>query len=316
MNTGKFFVEVIESLARTFFRMYYQNPQGAKFLYHEAISMADGFAFDRDAEFVRTFCAIPHNAKEVSFVANVPCDVLNAQLTTAYKLGSTIEENGYDDSDWVAPYFMPETKSIEVCLVNSTRFAGGFSEPADIILTPTKEIAELVADLLYLEKLPLYVKADKATIENPFSINIGQSYILKEKHAPRNVFTVCGKCNGTGAWVNPKNENDKRECFACYASGVVKTQGKANKLEIGLTGTAIAYTKQLVSFRNEVTTVTLKTDSGFVRVPLDKLSENRSVDFTACDVSARKSATHFDIFKSSGYSRSILGNIAASALAA
>ncbi len=57
----------------------------------------------------------------------------------------------------------------------------------------------------------------------------------------------CQKCNGSGKWINPRNSNDKRDCFACKGSGqhvgakVKSEDGKQvwDELPAGLAGSVI-----------------------------------------------------------------------------
>tara|TARA_Y100000034_G_C6907183_1_gene421388 strand:+ start:5073 stop:5642 length:570 start_codon:yes stop_codon:yes gene_type:complete len=48
----------------------------------------------------------------------------------------------------------------------------------------------------------------------------GQRYTFKING--KDLGDECGKCDGSGYWINPRNSADKRKCFACDGTGEPK----------------------------------------------------------------------------------------------
>ena len=287
MTLGKFFATITE----TFISYYYQNLHGVVFRYYPAmINQHDVYHV---ASFSQWCDGMPYNAKEIFYCYAVPAEVADAMPTVAIRLTPDREQNGYDDSDWYATFYFPATDEIKRVTTGSTRFANALHMmPADVVLPVTPEIAEHCAKLEFERIFPLYIETEKHLIERPSAVQVGFQYLLKEKHAGRGVWAVCEKCNGSGNWTNPNRPSDVRDCYACKAAGVIKTEGKAKALPAGLEGIAMAYTAYFAPYaKTAQITATLRTGNGFVRIPLEKLAECREVDMVACETQARREAS-------------------------
>lgn len=100
----------------------------------------------------------------------------------------------------------------------------------------------------------------------------------------------CQKCQGSGLWVNPKDNQDKRTCFACHGKGgkaIGKKKGEDGKLvweviPAGTIGEIMGWRSFGTFFANgynkpnrDNTTVTLKVNGRIIDLPLAKLSVAR-----------------------------------------
>lgn len=238
--------------------------------------------------------------------------------SVVFVLGSVIEENGHDDSDWVVPVYSPDTDTVQVMDCGTTRFANALRyKVADAELLPSVAIAERVKLLLFTMYLAQYMKADESLIYAPTKecLRNGDSVVVKIAHNARQAWSECDKCKGTGAWVNLKNEADIRDCFACYGTGAKKAEGKGHKTAVGVMATVSCVSEHVHyscrSFKRGSVTVTLRLETGeVVRLPLQKISLTRSVDVQDCMAQAHYKADAFIIPKHSGFSNWIQGNYA------
>jgi hypothetical protein len=108
----------------------------------------------------------------------------------------------------------------------------------------------------------------------------GKEIILNQIHRNRpKSIKECTKCNGSGHWVNPKNESDKRTCFSCNGLGSwVKTvKGSLFAIEKGTVAKVhevSTYDPHWVQFKKY--TLTCKTSDGTIfKVPHTKVKLNQ-----------------------------------------
>lgn len=215
------------------------------------------------------------------------------------------EINGYDDSDFMASYYDDATNKIGFICYGTTRFpsatmisiGGGTTSvvvDGDNLLVPTAEMVEkarlVLEDNIYLRLL----MQEKRLVEEPDVADLKQGLKVrltaKAKMQLRES-TPCQKCNASGKWINPRNPNDKRDCFACKGSGqhvggkVKNEQGKLayQELPVGLVGEVVDWTSFGQFYANgynkpnrENTTVQFRTSDGkVVRASLNKLRLDR-----------------------------------------
>lgn len=222
------------------------------------------------------------------------------------------EQNGYNDSDFVCMYYDAEKKEIVSYTYGTTRCAAPTAYAIDgnkttiyiskmnpttfqwetdkePLLVPTKEIVE-EARQVYEEKiLQALIEGDKRHVDSPEVGDLKEGLTLELVEECKNqVFKQdkCQKCNGSGHWINPRNSNDKRNCFACKGSGNCKGEKEKNaqgkqvyeKVPAGTVGTIVDwksfgtfYAKGYNQPDRHNTTVVLKTAQGkLFRAPLDK----------------------------------------------
>jgi hypothetical protein len=138
------------------------------------------------------------------------------------------EYNGRDDSDWYAVVYDDEKDSLYRIETGTTRFAEALhiGPPRQ---KPTDEIMERAKAALQKMTVPFLISREKQRVEEPYQSLVKGAKVRLSSTAriAKKETTICQKCNGSGHWVNPKNENDKRTCFACNGAGF-KT-GKAQK---------------------------------------------------------------------------------------
>lgn len=218
------------------------------------------------------------------------------------------EINGYNDSDFMCSYYDDVTNTIGFFEYGSTRFpsatmisiGGGITSvvvDGENLLAPNAEVVEkarLVLEESIFQKLKA---ADKRLVDEPGveDLRAGLRVRLTGKARMQLRYSsACIKCSGTGKWVNPRNDNDKRDCFACKGSGkhvgekVKSEDGKLayKELPVGLTGEVIdwgSFGKFYANGYNKPdrnnTSVQFRTDSGdVVRASLSKLRLDR--DYT------------------------------------
>jgi hypothetical protein len=152
------------------------------------------------------------------------------------------EINGYDDSDFMCSYFDEEQNLIGYHCYGSTRFPsasviginpdGSTSVEVfhEILWMPTPTIVEKARAVLEDNILHVLTANDKRKVDEPGvnEMHEGLDVILTAdvKNQVR-ASDPCQKCNASGKWTNPKNPNDKRDCFACKGTG----QHKGDKLK-------------------------------------------------------------------------------------
>jgi hypothetical protein len=211
------------------------------------------------------------------------------------------EINGYDDSDFMASYYDDVTNTIGFTCYGSTRYVSAtviwatngvttVSVDGESLMLPNAQVVEkarLVLEELIFQKLKA---ADKRLVDTPdvADLKIGMRVRMLEKaRMQMRESSSCVKCSGTGKWVNPRNDADKRDCFACKGAGKIvgeklkDAKGKQVwlQLEAGLTGEALdwgSFGKFYASGYNqpcrENTSVQFRIDSGeTVRASLSKL---------------------------------------------
>ena len=139
---------------------------------------------------------------------------------TLYLL-SEWEINGYHDSDFEAAVWDTEKDCVRRIEIGSTRYAGGRGYdgietdiPDDIL---DKSIDWLAETFFYYMRL-----SEDSRVLEPNEIEKGQRVrLLKDKRNKAKVADTsdCWSCNGTGEWVNPRNDEDVRDCFKCNGTG-------------------------------------------------------------------------------------------------
>jgi hypothetical protein len=186
------------------------------------------------------------------------------------------ELNGINDSDFVCSYYDTETHSLGFHEYGTTRCAAptmiGWSNEkgqkvSSVVIAgeptyyPTIEILEQ-ARVALQDKLFAAMKAAdirKRDEPQPSDLYQGLKLFLTHNCRMQKVNTEkCRKCDGSGKWINPRNDQDSRECFACrgtgqhYAGKSKNAQGKQEYvfLTAGLTGSAVDWTSFGTFYRN------------------------------------------------------------------
>lgn len=219
------------------------------------------------------------------------------------------EINGYDDSDFMLSYYDDVTNSIGTSCYGSTRYpsshniginADGTTSVTigdDILKLPNAEVVEKARLVLEEYIFQTLTAAEKGTVERPNVKDLREGLRLRlaedarmqvREHSP------CQKCGGSGKWVNPRNDNDKRDCFSCRGTGqwagdkAKDENGKQKweKLPAGLSGVVVKWSSFGQFYANGYnqpdrhnTSVQLRTDEGkVVRASLSKLRLDREVE--------------------------------------
>lgn len=156
------------------------------------------------------------------------------------------EINGYDDSDWEAAVWNDETNRVERVLVGTTRCANKFMYDGISFDLNEEIIEKAVAWLRDAIFHDLKVRETNA-VERPDDLKNGDRVVLnRSKRGHKSIQVACEKCEGTGHWINPNNEDDVRDCFACNGTGFTfekapKVDGKVQweTFEEGTVGTVV-----------------------------------------------------------------------------
>lgn len=242
------------------------------------------------------------------------------------------EINGYDDSDFMASYYDDVSNVIGFVCYGSTRFpsptmisiGGGITSVVvngENLLMPNAEMVEKAR--LHLENLIFFnlTEADKRLVDEPnvpdLKEGLGIRLTAKAKMQIRET-EPCQKCSGSGKWINPRNANDKRDCFACKGTGQhvgakrKNEQGKQvyEELPAGLSGTVVDWTSFGQFYASgynkpnrENTTVQFRlADGKVVRASLSKMRLDRDYR-TAEELRARARDLSFNYGFSALYPR-------------
>lgn len=216
------------------------------------------------------------------------------------------EINGYDDSDFMASYYDDVENKIGFTCYGSTRYpsatviginADGVTSVSvgdDALKAPNAEMVEKARRVLADSIFQALKADDKRLVEEPDvkHLHAGLRVRLTEKARMQlREYSTCNKCNGIGKWVNPRNPDDKRDCFACKGSGrhvggkVKNADGKQvyKELSAGLTGEVVewgSFGQFYASGYNQPdrhnTSVQFRIDGGeVVRASLSKLRLDR-----------------------------------------
>lgn len=189
-------------------------------------------------------------------------------------IGHIWERNGYHDSDWYAPFWNREEKRIEVLEVGSTRFAN--SSPGTESDYPKATEEDLANAEAYLAGVYFDIlrRDEDLRVNAPYPLNAGTRVRLtRDVRNREKKREECRKCNGSGHWVNPRNEEDKRPCFRCDGTGnaVVGKTGKMIKIAKGTAGEVISAAAYGSFYKNgynkpnrDNTTVRVRSDDGAV----------------------------------------------------
>ena len=195
------------------------------------------------------------------------------------------EHNSVNDSDWYSVVYDTETNELRRVETGTTRFAGDcYIGPAIKKEVPPeiRERATVALAALYFDYLKRNNAAHVATPEiDVLTVGTRVRVIAKTRSAVK-AFDLepCIKCSGSGKWINPRNAQDARECFACKGTGnhkanFRKVQGEYGKqvwnhIEAGTVGTVVGEVRSYGKFyRNGYnrpdrsnSTVAVKLDDG------------------------------------------------------
>lgn len=206
-----------------------------------------------------------------------------------YQVCPSWEHNMHDDSDFYIVAYDSEANKLERIEVGSTRYAAGrgytgitqlAQVPEEIMVKAESALAELLFNRI--------THAEERRIMSPKSqqVSVGASVILtaEVKNRPREtVEETCFKCDGTGHWVNPRNSNDKRNCFACSGSGK-KGRSKAGKgsmvkFPVGTIGTVKAVFENWSKYGTweYAATIVVETELGECRAKITNVRLNEEL---------------------------------------
>ena len=215
------------------------------------------------------------------------------------------EINGYDDSDFMCSYYDNVAKTIGFTCYGSTRYPsasaisiGGGTTSVVVdgsnLLYPDAEVVEEARQLLQKLIFEKLVAADKRLCDSPDVEDLSKGLkvqLISSARMQLRASESCNKCSGSGKWINPRNANDKRDCFACKGSGqhvgakVKNEDGKQayEVLQSGLVGEVVDWTSFGKFYANgynkpnrDNTTVQIRIEGGrVVRASLSKLSLER-----------------------------------------
>lgn len=217
------------------------------------------------------------------------------------------EINGYDDSDFMCSYYDDVANKIGFHCYGSTRYAAptnigianGITSvvvDGDTVIMPTAEVVEKARLVLEEHIFQRMTATDKRIAEEPDVADLHKGLrvrLLVDARMQIRAMEPCQKCNGSGKWINPRNANDKRDCFGCKGTGLhvggkVQINGKQayDKLTAGLAGEVLDWTSFGQFYANGYnkpgrhnTTVQFKTDGGkMVRASLNKLRLDRELE--------------------------------------
>lgn len=212
------------------------------------------------------------------------------------------EINGYNDSDFMCSYYDDVANVIGFHEYGTTRFAAptniginpdgttSVTVAGETLLMPNADVVEKARLALADRIFDRLQKADRKLVDEPDYADLFQGMRVRLTENVRmqvRESAPCNKCSGSGKWINPRNANDKRDCFACKGSGQhvgAKVKGDNGKqawdnLPAGLTGVVVdwkAFGQFYANGYNKPgrhnTTVQFRTDDGkLVRAGLSKL---------------------------------------------
>lgn len=129
------------------------------------------------------------------------------------------EQNGYHDSYFKAALFDAANNTIVGVETGATAYGGGrgLPEPApsgSVLLSAYVALENHIRVRLYQGALTRHSEPD----HDDLHVGMILETTAKVKCAKR-IKEECHKCSGSGHWVNPRNPDDKRKCFACDGKG-------------------------------------------------------------------------------------------------
>src|SRR3989304_3730027 len=144
------------------------------------------------------------------------------------------EHSEPSDSDWYAIVFDSEKDELRRIEIGTTRFANSLPlnnqlhdgtpllKPTDDILVRAKaKLADIIFHTIRMIEHAGVLEPDKLIDGTRVRFLSAHKSALKTCDE-----LMCGKCNGTGKWANPRNNSDQRPCFACKGSGLIKKNFK------------------------------------------------------------------------------------------
>lgn len=134
-----------------------------------------------------------------------------------YSVTNEWEHNGYHDSDWYVIAYDTEKDKVFQYETGTTRFADArrpVPPMAEGTILEAAKVAHIRDTLTDLCKQAHYQLSHR-------HLKVGET-VMVERTFTTSVRPTCDKCNGSGHWVNPKRESDKRSCFGCWGKGFKK----------------------------------------------------------------------------------------------
>ncbi len=201
------------------------------------------------------------------------------------------EENRYDDSDGYVALWDVDTHELRSELTWTTR--GACNKPFPRTVPMTIENLEVARQYLENNIYDRIRAAEHRDVLEPDKIMAGQRVRLSRDHrnmAKTVTVETCPRCGGTGKWVNPRYENDVRECLACKGTGQKATKyekkknasGKQewNYFKAGLAGTVVSVHCYETCYangynhpgRHNLQCIVLLDNGQEMKCPLEKLS--------------------------------------------
>jgi hypothetical protein len=207
-------------------------------------------------------------------------------------LAVTYRPSTWDDSDEVATVWHDGAPKEVLC--SSTRFGAPTWGSIEVEVDATPEVVASYQGWKDAESRRLRMEADSKRVLTPQPHDLQPGIkvrTLRDSKSQQAAQTTCDRCNGSGKWVNPRNEHDARECFACRGAGI-KVGGKLTgdngkpvwrKLPAGTTGEVMTWESYGTFYRNgynkpdrENTTVRMRLETGeVVPVKLEALRLDR-----------------------------------------
>ena len=210
------------------------------------------------------------------------------------------EYNGYDDSDFYAILWNPETgwRRIET---GSTRYPGGI-EVGHLPKTFVSEADRAKA------KASLKAMLLAQVLGSPATRQVGElARILKDGKCKdiEMVTDSCRRCQGTGAWVNPRIPEDRRECFGCEGSGnrtsFVSVPGMVGYVAgtVGTVAHVVSY--RVVSWKSPNSFYVLNSPEGLRRVPSSRVGMTTEEAEALAEQNAER-LNAYPLFRTAGFS--------------
>lgn len=211
---------------------------------------------------------------------------------TLYKMCEW-EYNGRDDSDWYAVVYDDERDELYRVETGTTRFADAL-HVGPPMSAPTAEIMEKAKLANQKQSLTGLVEREIRRVMEPYEELVKgiKVKMISEAKIMEKDTVACQKCNGSGAWVNPRNDADKRACFGCSGVGQIelgKSKDQSGKqkwirLNKGMVGEVLDFKVWGTFYRNgynrpnrDNTRVLVKFDHGTYWIAAKHLGLNENI---------------------------------------